>query len=68
MVFPNAFGTIFSGEQLSLHVHYSPSAKDLPVNVHSFKDEFVLTCNTITGLNVDNINTELIKTNPQVRH
>ncbi|XP_026807465.1 LOW QUALITY PROTEIN: uncharacterized protein LOC113550054 [Rhopalosiphum maidis] len=50
---PNAFGTIFSGEQIRLHLHYSPSASDLPQNVHAYNDDFVLTCNTVTGVNAE---------------
>ncbi|KAE9521533.1 hypothetical protein AGLY_018059 [Aphis glycines] len=50
---PNAFGTIFSGEQIRLHLHYSPSASDLPRNVHTHDDDFVLTCNTVTGVNAE---------------
>lgn len=50
---PNSFGTIFSGEHIYLHIHYSPSTKYLPKNIFVFKDEFLLTCNTITGLNAE---------------
>lgn len=51
---------------LLLHVHYSPSAKDLPVNVHTFVDDFILTCNTVTGLNAKEFNSK-IKTTKQVK-
>lgn len=63
---PSAFGIIFSGENICLHIHYSPSAKDLPRDVHTFEDNFVLKCNTITGLNADNCLSE-VTTIAQVR-
>ncbi|XP_060872297.1 cilia- and flagella-associated protein 74-like [Metopolophium dirhodum] len=50
---PSAFGTIFSGEQICLQLHYSPAASDLPQNVHTYDDDFVLTCDTVTGLNAE---------------
>ncbi|XP_025194823.1 uncharacterized protein LOC112594319 [Melanaphis sacchari] len=52
-VHPSAFGTIFSGEQIRLHLHYSPNASDLPQNVYTHDDNFVLTCNTVTGVNAE---------------
>ncbi|CAI6362650.1 unnamed protein product [Macrosiphum euphorbiae] len=50
---PSAFGTIFSGEQICLQLHYSPAASDLPQNVHAYDDDFVLTCDTVTGVNAE---------------
>jgi hypothetical protein len=66
-IHPTAFGTIFSGEIICLHVHYSPKIpKMLPRDVHMFEDDFIITCSTITGLNADKIFSEA-ETTEQVR-
>ncbi|XP_022175737.1 uncharacterized protein LOC111037460 [Myzus persicae] len=50
---PSAFGTIFSGEKICLHLHYSPGTSILQQNVHTYNDDFVLICDTVTGANAD---------------
>lgn len=36
--------------------------------MHTFEDEFIMTCSTITGLNVDKFNYKSVETIPQVKH
>lgn len=58
-IYPSAFGILFPGENICLHVHYSPKIpKHLPRDIHKFEDDFTLTCSTITGLNADKIHFE----------
>lgn len=56
---PNAFGSILSGENILLHVHYSPRAIDLPKNVFTFEDDFKLTCSTVAGLNAEKFDSKV---------
>lgn len=66
-IYPTAFGTIFSGEIICLHVHYSPKIpKMFPRDVHMFEDDFILTCFTITGLNAEKMYS-VVETTEQVR-
>ncbi|VVC42104.1 Immunoglobulin-like fold [Cinara cedri] len=60
-IHPNAFGSILSGENILLHIYYSPSAKDLPKNIFTFEDDFILTCSTVAGLNADKLNSKVHK-------
>ncbi|XP_050441444.1 uncharacterized protein LOC126846226 [Adelges cooleyi] len=63
-VLPSAFGTIFSGEQLHLHIYYSPRTKDMPKDVYDFKDEFDLTCTTIAGMNANEARDKVVDKRP----